>query len=227
MPLLRLEPYVFRILENQRKLSKCLGDAEPLAIDVDTGRGTLFLGRNGEKPALECPYQILGSQDTRANTWLWAWANEDSSIPQPLLRGIKAIRDQARKENKAPFLQASPMAVPHEFFGSELAIICAGYLNCFTYFAFDITDSLYQFTAIEKCPEASAQTLDPGEIITGIQRAISGLVFDHRTTLIAYLGEPHRRIGEQKWVWRLRRWDLMVELDGQGRVGGLKFGKAL
>src|SRR5262245_29110719 len=71
MPLLRLEPYVFRILENQRKLSKCLGDSEPLATDVDTSRGTLLFRRNGEKPALECPYQILGSQDTRANTWLW------------------------------------------------------------------------------------------------------------------------------------------------------------
>src|SRR5262249_22787031 len=129
--------------------------------------------------------------------------------------------------NMARFLQASPIPVPHAFFGSELSIICAGYLNCFTFFAFDLTDSLYQFTAIEKCPEAATQTLDPGEIITGIQRAISELVFDHRTALTAYLGEPHRRIGERKWVWRLGWWDLMVELDGQGRIDSLKFGKEL
>src|SRR5262249_37217061 len=146
IPLLQLEPYVFRILENQRKLSKCLGDGEPLAIDVDTRRGTLLLRRKGEMPALECRYQILGSLDARANTWLWAWANEVSSLPQPLLRGVKAIRDQARKENKGVFLQAGPIPVPNAYFGSELSIICAGYLNGFTCFAFDITDSLYQFT---------------------------------------------------------------------------------
>ena len=103
------------------------GDGEPLAIDVDTGRGTLLRRRKGDKPALECRYQLLGSLDTRANTWLWAWANEVSSFPQSLLRGVKAVRDQARKENKGVFLQAGPIPVPNAYFGSELSVICAGY----------------------------------------------------------------------------------------------------
>ena len=43
-------------------------------------------------PKFTWKVQILGSQANATNTWLWAWANEASNIPSPLLRAAEQMR---------------------------------------------------------------------------------------------------------------------------------------
>ena len=92
---LRLEDHVFRVLENQFRLYQFLGTHE-WSFDMEAGRFT-FVNSETKEVLARCPVQILGTESKESNTWLWAWANEASQIPDPLLAGSRMVKSEGEK----------------------------------------------------------------------------------------------------------------------------------
>ena len=54
---------------------------------VDIPAGTVEFGEDRVYPI-----QLLGTEADGDNTWLWAWANEESNLPDEILHDCRAIR---------------------------------------------------------------------------------------------------------------------------------------
>ena len=54
---------------------------------------------------VRCPAQAVGSLDTRAGTWAWAWANP--SIPEDLRREVEAVKAHGGRHGFAPLTRPS------------------------------------------------------------------------------------------------------------------------
>ncbi len=78
-----LEQNALLALEKQEKLSHLLGDHH-WDLDLDTG----MIRFND----LQFPFQVLGTESDNTLTWLWAWANEQTEIPDELLRSARELR---------------------------------------------------------------------------------------------------------------------------------------
>lgn len=72
-----LERYALASLEKQDKLEALIGDSLH-ELDLDAGR----LRFN----AFAFPMQVLGTESDNTLTWLWAWADEQTDIPEALLQ---------------------------------------------------------------------------------------------------------------------------------------------
>lgn len=216
IPSLRLEEHVFRVLEGQDKLTEFLGEHDwnfSMSDEVlrfsDAATGTL---------RATCPVQLIGTESKETNTFLWAWANQGSDIPAGLLRGVTRVRDKAAAlANADPvFQQVGEIPLRHERFGGELAIICAGYLDLFTYYACSYAGGVL-YAAIETCPGARQIPADALRKIRVITAGIQALTFDHQAAVRAYLGEP---VGQENDTQTFAVGDeqIRVRFDAQGRI---------
>ncbi|MDQ3813354.1 MAG: hypothetical protein M3347_05330, partial [Armatimonadota bacterium] len=61
---------------------------------VDFGKGRVY------------PIQLIGTESELSGTWLWAWANTESSIPEQLLVCARQLRDFGEEEGIEELTQA-------------------------------------------------------------------------------------------------------------------------
>ncbi|HEX3132617.1 MAG TPA: hypothetical protein VHX44_03430, partial [Planctomycetota bacterium] len=66
--------------------------------NFDTKQGRLTFGR---KTAFQA--EILGSYSAGSGTWLWAWANDASGLPEPLTRISRGMRKFGGDKGLEPF----------------------------------------------------------------------------------------------------------------------------
>jgi len=79
-----LERYAALAFDKQNDVYEVIGDN---SWNVDMMAGTISFG-----PPLVFPMQLLGSFSHSSETWLWAWANEQSGLPEPLLSQARQLR---------------------------------------------------------------------------------------------------------------------------------------
>ncbi|MDO7875496.1 hypothetical protein Q5H93_12200 [Hymenobacter sp. ASUV-10] len=79
-----LERYAALAFDKQNDVYEVIGDN---SWNVDMTAGTISFG-----PQLVFPMQVLGSFSHSSETWLWAWANEQSDLPEPLLAQARQLR---------------------------------------------------------------------------------------------------------------------------------------
>lgn len=210
---LELADHVFRMLEHQQALREFLGE-HGWGFSMDDGL-LAFADESGREMA-SCPAQILGSQSEYDSTWLWGWANEQSGIPDDLLRAIGRVRAMAEEEENDLFLDPGPIETEGDNSGPELAIIAAGAAGLFTYYACGY-DGGCLFVGLDSAPEGVQVGRDALRAARVMQAGISALDFDHRRAALAYLGEPDSRAGESL-AWRFGPSALEVDFDPQGRI---------
>jgi hypothetical protein len=76
--------------------------------------------------------QILGSESESAGTWLWAWANRASGIPNPLLQASLKLRQIGQGQGIDEL--ARPEVGLDEVDGHRLSMIASGLLNADAYY---------------------------------------------------------------------------------------------
>lgn len=212
-----LERHVFRVLANQYRLMEMLGQ-HSWQFNMKSGNLTFTSQADGRELA-SCPFQVLGTTSDCSNTWLWSWANEESGIPEALLRGVNKIRRHAEKNNLPLFLDSNEIPMRHERFGAELAIICTGSLELFTYYACGYEGGCL-YTGIEHCAGAEERSLSAVATVNVITTAISALDFDHREALFAFLGRPVHS-ADARMSWNVGAEQIAVSLDSLGRIANL------
>lgn len=116
------EDHVASSFEKQEHLAQVIGEH---AWEVEMSTGTLtFKQRTG---MLETGIQLLGTQSFLDNTWLWAWGNEESEIPEDLLGAADHLREVGERDGIASF--SNPELAIDENDGHRLAMIACGMLQ--------------------------------------------------------------------------------------------------
>ena len=212
---LQLEKYIFKILGNQKRLENYLGEYR-WAFDMAQGL-LVFTKKTGEL-ITKCPIQIIGTEGYKANTWMWAWANKKSNIPGNLLEGVNKVKQEAESDNQEIFLRSEIEL--SENLGARLAIICAGFLNHFSYFACPYEGGCLYVT-IEKSPIEEERSRNLPSMVTTIQMGLSSLEFSHKDALLSYLGDKPVELGNNKLRWDFENGNIEVDLDEKGRIAKL------
>jgi hypothetical protein len=78
--------------KTQAHMSWGLGSFDEWDVDQESG---LLIFTNADGTRAECPVQIIGSFNTKDNTWLWAWDNP--SILEPLLQDALKVKAYGEK----------------------------------------------------------------------------------------------------------------------------------
>ncbi|HLA05089.1 MAG TPA: hypothetical protein VJZ16_03795, partial [Syntrophales bacterium] len=89
------EQYALLALERQEKLA-ALVNGHTSELDLESGK-IIFDNR------LELPFQVLGSESDNTLTWLWAWSEEQTEIPEHLLISSLQLKDWGKHEGIEEF----------------------------------------------------------------------------------------------------------------------------
>lgn len=82
---------------------------------------------------LQLSVQLLGSESTAAQTWLWSWANTDSVIPAPLLAAADQLRSLGQTD-QIPEFTTEVLSLSPDVNGSRIAAIATGVARAACYF---------------------------------------------------------------------------------------------
>ena len=92
---------------------------------LDTDEGMVTFGDD-----LSFPVQILGTHSVKDNSWLWAWANSESDLPDSILTTSLEMKGYGEINNVQEFSQ-DHYALDCD--AAQLAMICSGMTNCYYY----------------------------------------------------------------------------------------------
>jgi len=169
------ETYGAMALEKQLALGDLLGDHNWW---LDLQAGTI---RFGER--LTCRVQVLGTESHSDQSWLWAWANTQSPIPEPLLAASRSLAELGEQEEIDQLRQA--LLKLEGFDGHHLAMLGSGYCGADAYYRCPYEGGA-AFVLLE-APELRAR-LDhsPERMIRAYTLLLSMLPVSHQRTLVLY-----------------------------------------
>ena len=205
--------HVGAALGRQLALADVLGDRD-WHLDLGSGRATF--GRD-----LTFSVQLLGTEATEDQTWLWAWANEESALPPALLRVAGELR--ALGERQRIELLAAPSFPTVAITGHEIAMVASGLAGGLPYYRGPYEGGAV-FFVLENGPPAIWGPYGTERVVTVLMQAISGFALDHRAMSRAFLGTQHFRIQESADRWTAQAGDgrqLEIAFDGLGRIANV------
>lgn len=213
MQIPRLEEHLFRVMENHLRLSEVATGCDwQLSLEAEV---LAFYRPDSGKVVLDCPIQLVGTEDERTQTWLWAWANAGSDLPAGTLEAVNRLKKAAVSAGADDFYQnENTFPYPRPTFGAEMAILTAGVSDGFTTFRCPYEGGA-AYIVIESCPKAAKLPNDPMRIGKAILEGITHFTLDHRAAITAYLGEP-----DAEGVYR---GGIKIDFDAQGRVGNVEY----
>lgn len=115
--------YVASVSDRQSRLSQKIGDSD---WTYDMASGTLSFG------GLSLSVQLLGTEAYGNGSWLWAWANTQSAIPEHLTVHSRALREYGKKHGITEFTESQVSL--DDVDGHRLAIAGAGLMGANAYY---------------------------------------------------------------------------------------------
>jgi hypothetical protein len=168
--------------EKQEKLSQLIGE-HTWELSIDSGQ--IVFNRR-----YVFPVQILGTESEVSQTWLWAWANEESGLPRQLLEASNSIKDLGNEmdipELTAPELRIGPID------GHYLSLIASGLLSASSYYRISYEGGAV-YVLITGSDVTAQLGFDVMSLTNGITTLISKYEFNHREAVSSYFnltGKP-------------------------------------
>lgn len=209
--------HIARSWDKQKTLGELIKDSPRWDFDMEMGVLS-FAGSYGFK------VQLLGSESTRSETWMWAWANKASNIPPNLLKSALAVR-KFGEINQVEALTKPQFPLGEKINGATLAMVACGICRA---------NGLYRgpyeggaMLLLIQDNDYPRRTYDPIQRIAHIfPQLIATVPFsDHRTALYHYCqsyglavqSEPQELVALAKDGAALQ-----ATFDAQGRLSSLK-----
>ncbi len=167
--------------------------------------------------------QLLGTESSDSNTWLWGWANPTPGLPTTLLGAAYAMRLLGASLGIRSWTE--PMQPHEQVDGSELALLASGLCHTQGYYRAPYNDGaaylLIQDPHVPTCQEPRWSRL-----AQVIPMALSqGLINDRRQALKSYLTGFGCVIREKDGTWEVLDSEqllLHVQFDETNRVRSLE-----
>lgn len=204
-----LEEHAGAAFERQYSLSEVVGSNN---WQIDMGTGLISFGDN-----LNFPMQILGSYAFDSGTWLWAWANEASNIPNELLTEANALK-QLGEEYNIEFLTMPEYKMEATDVHS-LGIIASGKFGSSAYYAGNYGSGILLVTV--KSPQIdNIEYNEQARILTVIPELVSIFTVNHKRTIENYLLAKGYIITEKENCISANKGNntITTEFDEKGRL---------
>jgi len=142
--------------------------------------------------------QVLGTESEATRTWLWAWANEGSNIPAPLLQA--SLQLKALGEAQEILELAQPQLPLGEVNGHFFLMIASGVCQANAYFRAPYEGgAAFLLIKDETFPKHADPPLQ--RIATIFPQAIASIeIPDHKLALMGHLeyyGLPYKDLGSE------------------------------
>lgn len=206
------EQYAGIGFEKQYSLSEVIGDN---AWNVDMETGLISFGE------IEMAIQILGTYSHQSGTWLWAWANEASNIPENLLKQANELKALGEEYNIEFLIKDEYKTEATDV--HALGIIASGKFGSSAYYAGDFGDGIVLVT-LESPLVDEVEYNEQARILKTFPEIISIFGINHKRTLANYLKAKGYTLKELEYEIFATKDDNALEasFDEQQRLTSLK-----
>jgi hypothetical protein len=173
-----LEQYSLIALEKRDKLSFLLGE-HTSELDLDAGKIRF-------NDTLECSIQVLGTESDNTLSWLWAWADEQTEVPEDLLRACRQLKDWGMREGLPEFTLPSMDMDIDRADGHVLSMIAGEICQASCYYR-DAYEGGAAFVLLFDKRIDAQPSFDLSRLSRRFLDLISRYDFDHRNALRSYL----------------------------------------
>jgi hypothetical protein len=204
------ERYALISLEKQARLFSFLGE-HILELDLDAGLARF----DGDRAY---PFQVLGAESEISLTWLWAWADEHTEVPENLLASAVQLRAWGEKEG-LPELTLPSLDLDRAD-GTMLSLIASEICSASGYYR-DHYEGGALFLLLSGITLDEQQGFDRQGLIRQLADLASRYDFDHRNALRSYLRAkdiPLTETGDTLGAELATGERLIAEFDPAGRI---------
>jgi hypothetical protein len=205
------EQYALIAFEKQDKLARLFNE-QTYDLDLDAGK----IRFNDD---LECPFQVLGTESDNTLIWLWAWADEQTEIPENLLHAARQLKDWGMRQGIQEFTLPSidlDRADGHVL--SMIAVEVCG-ASCYHRDAYEGGSAF--LLLYDKLIDAQP-SFDLSRLSRRFLDLISRYEINHRNVLLSYLRTRGLSLEETKGATITSELDsgerLSAEFDNAGRL---------
>lgn len=170
------EQYALLSLEKQDKLARLIGE-HYAELDLDSGK--IRFGND-----LEFPFQVLGTTSDNTLTWLWAWSEEQTEIPEDLMRSARELRAWGERERIVEF--SDPEVDLNRADGQMIALIASKICKASCYYR-DSYEGGASFLLLFGEAINSQPPLDRARLVHHLSELALTYDFNQRNALLAYL----------------------------------------
>ena len=144
---------------------------------VDIGAGTAPFDD------LKYSIQLLGTEAESDNSWLWAWANEASGLPDLVLSGSRRLRTFGVERGLAMFSKRTFSL--GKLSGHQIAMVCSALLGNVPYYRGPYDGGALYFTL----EGVKLPPIDAARIGTVLSQVITNFELDHRVATQSFLSD--------------------------------------
>ncbi len=169
-----LEKFALISLEKQNKLVQLIGQ-HMQQLDFDKG-----IIRFDD---MEFPFQIIGTESDNTLTWLWAWAEEQTEIPDNLLAASLELRTWGDSEGIAEFTM--PSVDLNTADGFRIALIATAVCKASGYYR-DVYEGGSLFILLFDARIDNQPSFDLAQLSRHFLTLLSHTELNHRNVLLNY-----------------------------------------
>ncbi len=166
--------------DKQESLFRLMGGEHDWRIDLASG----ILILTNSKGEHHLPIQWLGTADREENTWIWAWANEQLDVPEPLREAALALRRHGEEHGVSELVD--PERDLKEVNGDLMALAASGLCKADGYYLCEMDHGAEYF--LFKSDEVRAMgESGPVRCMNVFLSILSHVDLNHRVALVYFL----------------------------------------
>jgi len=146
---------------------------------LDLAEGVAHFGDD-----LHFPVQLLGSAAEDSASWLWAWANTASNLPEHLLVAANALRERGERDGPTELATAS---LPLEDDGHMIALLAAA-LSARCYYRGPYRGGAL-FFLVDDVPATVFAPCDDPRVLSLLGQLVAQFPLDHRAMTEGFLDD--------------------------------------
>lgn len=161
--------------------------------------------------------QLIGTEADGDSSWLWAWANEQSNIPESLLRACMQMKTLGEQTGVPELRERS--CSQEDADGHMMALIASGLNPDCCYYRGAYEGGALYFLVCD-APNVVTQQVAPERAITVLTEVISQFDVDHRQMAHSFLETQGFDVTEGTLAVVAKRADGSIEIrfDSAGRI---------
>jgi hypothetical protein len=163
-------------MEKREKLAGLIGE---YAHELDLDAGIIRFSRD-----LAFPFQVLGTESDNTLSWLWAWAEEQTEMPETLVQMSLKLRDWGMREGIQEF--TLPSIDLDRADGNVIAMVSAQIVEANSYFRDSYEGGALYLLIFDKSIE-SQPSFDRSVLFRHLLDLVSRYELNHRNVLLSYL----------------------------------------
>jgi len=161
--------------EKQEKFLRLVGEhTVELDLDADLARFTKHHA---------FPFQVLGTESENTLSWLWAWADEQTEMPQSLMKASLALKVWLESKGLQEYVR--PSLDLNQADGTILSLIATEVCNAGCFYR-DHYEGGALFILLYGAEIAAQAPYDRRELVRNFDDLIERYDFNHRNALLAY-----------------------------------------